>query len=378
MRIALDARTIYHPQRRGTGRNLIDLYRHVAQLRPDWQILAFHRQRNPDRVHPWADVRRIEMPGDRWNAWERYRLPFEAMRHGAAVLHCPANTCPAWMPTPTVVTIHDLIPLDSPTSAASPHGRRFEAGVRQACATAAAIICPSQFTATRLEREFGADPERITVNYWAPDTSMAAPHPERQVAMLRTYNVSRRFVLHFGAADPRKNTQRVIEAWAATAASARGDRQLLIVGLDPATIARHTPVIESMGVQSSVVLHGFADENDLPTLLTAADALLYPSLSEGFGLPLLDAWVCRTPVITSTTTSLPEIAGDAAMLVEPDNTASIARALSNLLRDSTLRQELVSRGERRVKDFTWEASAQRFIAAMERAVQDGARRAKAA
>lgn len=149
MRIALDARTIYRTCRRGTGKNLIDLYRTVARMRPQWQVTAYHRC--ADELPGGLDEaniipRLIEMPGDRVHAWGRLRLPMAAWRDGADVLHCPANLCPSWMPVPTLVTIHDLIPLDRPGGRADAELRYFEQSVKTACAKAAGIITPSAYT----------------------------------------------------------------------------------------------------------------------------------------------------------------------------------------------------------------------------------------
>jgi len=371
MRLGLDARTIYRPDRRGTGKNLIDLYHHVACARPDWYMTAYHRK--PGFVEPLLPAgpvtpKNIEMIGDRVDAWQRWRLPMAAWRDRMDVLHCPANLCSTWMPIPTVVTIHDLIPLDMPQGQPPAQIRRFAQSVQIACRRAAGIICPSWYTRDRLVREFDADPDRITVNPWAPDSSVKPIAPELWDPVLQRYGVDRPFVLHFGAAAIRKNTRRVIEAWAILEKKARRNCQLLIVGLDEATEKTLRTMVTQLGVKKSVRLHGFADEPDLPTLLSAAVGLAYPSLSEGFGLPILDAWATRTAVLTSDCTSLPEVAGDAAIMVDPTDSCSIARGLKKLIGDPALRSELVQRSQTRLKHYSWRETAARFAQAIEKAV----------
>jgi len=371
MRIALDARTIYRPQRRGTGKNLIDLYRRVARRRPHWHVTAFHREgRSVEPLLPQPQVtpRHIEAPGDRFNAWLRWRLPIAARLDGADVLHCPANNCPGWIQTPTVVTIHDLIPLDMATHLPSVDVKRFEQSIATAARHAAGIICPSRYTADRLIREYHAEPSRVNVIPWAPDSSLHRLPPQTDAALRRRYNVDQPFVLHFGSAAPRKNTHRLIHAWSQLPADVRADWTLLIVGLDDDAKRDFGDALQRFGAQRSVQLHGFADEADLPALLHAADVLAYPSLSEGFGLPILDAWLTRAAVLTSNVTSLPEVAGDAALQVDPHASAAITDGLEQLLTDRKCRDTFIQRGARRVKAFTWEATATRFIAAMEAAV----------
>ena len=371
MHIAVDARTMYRPIRRGTGKNLVDLYRTVARLRPDWLITAYHRQpKHVDDAHgldePNIEPRFIEMRGDRFHAWERWRLPLAAWRDGADLLHCPANHCPTWMPVPTLVTIHDLIPLDMPQGRPASEVRQFEQSIRTACRSAAGIICPSDYTCDRLIGEFNASPQSITVNPWAADARVQLIPGDQWPMVLQRYGIDRPFVLHFGGPAPRKNTKRMLEAWALAGSAIRCKNQLLIVGLDGSSLAEMEVRLHTLGLGESVRLHGFADGADLPTLMSAATALAYPSLSEGFGLPILDAWATNTPVLCSDETSLPELAGDAALLADPTDSRAIALGVSKLLRDQSLRRMLTDRGRSRLTSYTWKATADRFIGAAER------------
>ncbi len=370
MRIGLDARTIYRPHRRGTGKNLVDLYRHLVRLRPHWEVLAYHRQAgevDPVFESPNVQPRMIEMVGDRVDAWQRWRLPMAAWRDSVDVVHCPANLCPAWMPVNTVVTIHDLIPLDMPEGRPAGYVKRFAQSVRLACRRAAWVVCPSHYTRDRLVAEFEADPNRITVNPWAPDSSVGPVPQDRCRAVLDRYGITKPFVLHFGARSLRKNTKRVLEAWGMIEKSLRRDCQLLIVGLDPAGRHEFQAVADNLGISDSVRLGEFALEAHLPALLSAALVLAYPSLSEGFGLPILDAWASGTAVLTSQCTSMPEVAGDAALLIDPFDSCSIARGLNRLMGDRTLRTELNMRAQKRLSRYSWDQTADRFAWAIHQA-----------
>lgn len=372
MRIALDARTIYRGRRRGTGKNLLDLYRALAAIRPEWSVTAFHREHEADDAllpAPFAQPRHIEMVGDRLGAWERVRLPMAAWRGGADLLHCPANTSPQWLPIPALVTIHDLIPLDMPEGRPPEEVARFEAAVRNACKRAAWIVTPSAYTRERLITQFGADKARVTVNPWPADSAMKHVPLHEWTPVLHRYEIDAPYVLHFGAADPRKNTLGLIEAWAQIPAASRGAWRLLVVGLDKNSFDDFGAFAQLRGVADSIVMHGFAPEEDIPTLLSAASALAFPSLSEGYGLPILDAWAARTPVLTSDCTSLPEVAGDAALLVDPYDSADIARGLTELMNNAALRGELVKLGTASVRRFSWRDTAERFAQCVESAVE---------
>ncbi len=361
MRVAVDARTAYSPVRRGTGKNLIDLYRRVARLHPEWEFIMFRRS-GPPLDEPFADSpnvtsRTIEMRGDRWNLWEQGRLPWAARRERASVLHAPANTAPAVPLVPLVVTIHDLIPLEEPEA---PGARLWAANVGKAARVARRILTPSEYTRDRLVQRFGVSADKVVVNHWAPDGGCRAVTDEPSLnAARQRYGipVGHPYLFGFGAADPRKNTRRIIEAWAGLPLALRSRLSLLLVGFQPAALTEAVDRARVLAPEGGWSLTPFAAEADLPALLSGATALCYPSLSEGFGLPVLDAFACGTPVITSNSTSLPEVAGDAALLVDPTDVGAIRRAIEQIATSAGLRGDLRDRGFQRLQAFSWEQCA---------------------
>jgi glycosyltransferase involved in cell wall biosynthesis len=371
--IALDARTLHAPTRRGTGKNLIDLYRHVLMRQPDWRVLAFHRGPAPCPLESIAgyEPHHVEMPGDRFDWWGRWRLPHASWSHRADLLHCPSNTGPSWNPVPLVLTIHDLLPLEG-----APHvADRFIHSVEHAVRRRVTILTPSRFTAQQLMEHFHADPAQIVVNPWAPDSGMRRVDDPAELRAARdAFGVGERFVLHLGAPAPRKNTPAVIDAFASLPDSIRADWQLLIVGVDDESFAQSLRErVAERRAHSSIVLGGFVEETRLPALMSAASILAYPSISEGFGLPILDAAVTGLAVLTSPTTSLPEVAADAAEYVNPLEVDSIRAGLLKLIENASLRRELAERNARRTAAFTWDAVADRFIQAVHRSLHQAGR-----
>jgi glycosyltransferase involved in cell wall biosynthesis len=372
MLVAVDARQVYRTQRRGTGKNLIDLYRRVARIRPSWDFVMFHEGDGVDdpfgglpNVRPPA----IRIPGYRWDLWQQVRLPLAARTAGAAVLHCPANTAPRFPLVPLVVTIHDLIPLEPITG--MPPAEPWLSGVGRAARKAQRVITPSEYSKARIVERFAVSPEKVTVNHWAPDgkcRKVSDPDELRRVRVKYGLHPEQPYVLGYGAADPRKNTTRILEAWAGLPEGLRGRYALLLVGVQEAALARFRDKARSLGVAEGSV-RGFADEDDLPALLSGAALLCYPSLAEGFGLPILDAFVCETAVLTSTKTSLPEVAGDAALLVDPTDTLALRAGLERLLSSEEARNDLVARGLRRVKEFCWERCAECVALVLEKAAR---------
>jgi alpha-1,3-rhamnosyl/mannosyltransferase len=167
------------------------------------------------------------------------------------------------------------------------------------------------------------------------------------------------YIFGFGAGDPRKNTARIIDAFATFSAEQRQDHVLLLVGIEEPILTAFRLKAEALNLKGSCFLYGFAAEQHLPALISGASVFCYPSLSEGFGLPILDAFVCETAVLTSNRASLPEVAGDAVTLVDPESSRAIADGLASLVADASLRNDLVARGRRRLNMFTWQACAER-------------------
>jgi glycosyltransferase involved in cell wall biosynthesis len=182
----------------------------------------------------------------------------------------------------------------------------------------------------------------------------------------------RPYVLAFGAIDPRKNTAGVIDAWRRMPAAVRDSARLLIVGMQAEALSGFREIARSAVPDGGIVVHGFVAETEMAALLTGAVALCYPSRSEGFGLPILEAFACGTPVIASASTSLPEVAGDAALLVDPDDPAAIAGALADVLSSADTRDRLRAAAATRLALFSWERCARTMASVLESAVFESA------
>ncbi|QDU33486.1 Lipopolysaccharide core biosynthesis protein RfaG [Poriferisphaera corsica] len=368
MLIGLDARTIFAPEQRGIARSLVQMYRHLAQIRPNWHVIAYHREDSPllpDNIPAdWLDTRFIEMPGDRFDAWMKMRLPLAAVQDHVDVLHCPANICPKWMPVPTVVTIHDLIPIDMPHGQQPGLIKRFDQSVKHACQRADAITCPSNYTRDRLIADYHANPDLITTTHWSVTTDSTPISNQAQIKD-KFGIASPNTILHFGAGEVRKNTRRLIKSWSMLPYNLQEQWQLIVVGLDFQTLYELKRYASSLNLGNSVLLYDFIDANDLTSLMHASDVLAYPSLSEGFGLPILEAFAANTAVITSDRTCLPEIASDAAAFVDPTDAQQMTQTLNAVMSNTKLRNQLIAKGNERLADFSWQQCAERFAQTIE-------------
>lgn len=370
MKIALDARTVYTAARRGTGKNLLDLYSRVAEEKPGWEFVMIHRG-EPGIDDPFAGIDNIsnvagELKGDRYNCWLNYKLPMMARAVGADILHCPANVVPRLKLVPYVMTLHDLIPLEcDDRKYAKWWGKNVAAGLKKA----RGIITPSYYSKRQILAEFGNYDDKILINHWAPDSAIKfVENPAVITEIKKKYGITpdKEYVFGFGAADERKNTQRILKVWAGLDEKIKAAHDLVLVGMNDYAIKRFTEQVKHLKCEDSVRLHGFADEKDIPALMTGAKLMCYPSLLEGFGLPILDAFKCHTAVLTSNATSLPEVGGDAAYYVDPRCERSIAAGLTKMLQDDFLRWEMAKKGQARVDMFSWDSCVQNFIEFMEK------------
>lgn len=372
IRIGLDARTLSHAQPRGTGRNLLDAYRHVPALRPDWHFVLYHQRPAPENVltalarHRNLTWTQIDTPGDRVDAWLQFRLPLAAWSDRITLLHLPANTAPRWCPVPCVTTIHDLAPLEVPGELPPAATRIFERGVQRAVRKAVRLIAPSSATAAALARRFDVCTADVSIVPWAADEQIvqAASQPlrlERAAALQARYELQAPWLLNFSGASPRKNARRLLEAFAQT--TTRQTHQLVLVGCTPdeerAALAAE---VQALGVAGQCRLLGYLPLATLTDLLRLSAGLLIPSLCEGFGLPVLDAFACQVPVLAASQASLPEVAGDAALYCDPRDPASIAAGIDELIQTAT-RSRLVAAGTARLSAYTWPATATKLVEA---------------
>jgi glycosyltransferase involved in cell wall biosynthesis len=294
--------------------------------------------------------------------WTRIGLPDPAWHMAAAarasrevdVLLSTNSYLTAWFCLkPTAVVVYDLVPWVDPEHAQARAARIERATIRPALARAASLPCISDATRADLVRLFPRAAGKATTIPLAADPAFGEPvaspgHPSLDVP----------YVLAVGTLEPRKNLERLISAWTSLSREVRGDHVLALVGPRGWDDAPILAAARDAGVR----LLGRVDEDELRALYAGAAAFAYPSLYEGFGLPVLEAMAAGAPVLTSDRSSLPEVTGDAALLVDPTDVAAIGAGLTRLLTEPALREDLRARGRARAAAFSWERTARETLA----------------
>ncbi len=306
-------------------------------------------------------------------AWEQTGLPVLARRLRVDVLHAPHYTVPLAARIPVVSTLHDATFFSDPQLHLGVKGRFFRTWTRVALRRAAVCVVPSQATADQLVRLAGADPDRFTVAYHGVDRELFHPPRPDQITVLRDRLGlgAGSFVSFLGTVEPRKNVPALIRGFGravADRAGRDGEAPVLVIAGSRGWDEEVEPTLARVPPGVRVIPTGHLPVDMLPALLGGADVVAYPSLGEGFGLPVLEAMACRAAVLTTNRLSLPEVGGDAVAYCDVTDEA-IAAALTQLLDDPARRADLADRALTRSARFTWAACADRHREAYERAAR---------
>lgn len=300
-------------------------------------------------------------------AWTQLAAGAAARRAGAHVLHGVHYELPLRSRLPRVVTVHDLTLVTHPEWHEPSKVAYFRWALNRSLRSAARVLCVSATTARDLRDVLDVDPGRIDVTPLGTDL---APASAAAVAGLRgRLGLGAPYLLGLGTVEPRKDLPTLIAAFAQLAAEIPHD--LVLAGMRGWGAGPVDDAVRASGVADRIRLAGYVPEDDKAALYTGADAFVYPSRYEGFGLPVLEAMACGTPVVTTTGGSLPEVAGDAAELVPPGDPDAVAAALRGLLGDPAAREKLVGRGRDRAAASTWRRCADLTVDAYTRAAAAG-------
>jgi len=373
MRIGVDYTSAIQ-QGAGIGRLTRCIFHALAEIdhQNEYRLFAATGREHSSTLPPFR-LRTIPLSDRELNiVWHRLRLPLpvELITGAVDIFHSPDFTLPPVWRARTVLTVHDLSFLRVPECFTDALRRYLERAVPRSVRRADHVIADSESTKRDLVELLGTPAGNVTVIHsgveprFQPITDQAALETVRQ-----RYNLPERFILSVGTLQPRKNFTMLIEAFSRLKLGI-GNWKLVIAGgkgwLYEDIFAR----VEDLGLQGEVLFPGFVADEDLPALYNLAEVLALPSLYEGFGLPPLEAMACGTPVVTSNTSSLPEIVGDAGLMVEPADVDKLAEAMGRLLEDGDLHREMVQRGLARAREFTWERAARQLLAVYER-VKEG-------
>ncbi len=371
MRIGIDA-TALPPRLYGAGNYITHLIGALLELETDHEFVIFTKSRDAPLFEGKGRARLVRLPFTsrlRRIVWEQVSLPRLTRQQRLDVLHSPHYTLPFAASCATVVTFHDLTFFVCPETHLLYKRVFFQTMIPQSARRADALIAISQSTRADILRILRTPPDKVVaIPYGVAPLFQPITDARALDAFCREHDMPRPFVLYVGNLEPRKNLTTLVRAFARLVE--RGaPHTLVLAGARGWKDDEIFATVRELGLGARVRFPGFFEQEQLPALYSAADAFVYPALYEGFGLPVLEALACGAPVITSNVSSLPEIVGDAGILVNPRDVAELADALHVVITDRARRESLARAGLAQAKRFSWSQCARDTLAVYERAAQ---------
>src|SRR5688572_7155072 len=356
MRVAIDARKLHDF---GIGTYIRNLLRQLARIDRQTDYVLLSRAADLDVASQLGpNFRAVLEPSPNYSLREQVHVPWVLRRERPDVFHAPHYVLPAAVTCRSVVTIHDCIhlmfPQYLPNTMAYAYAR---ASMWAAVKRSDRILTVSEASKRDILHFFNVAPEKIVVVYNAIDDHFWLTPPDEEVARVRErYQLDHQFILYVGNIKPHKNLVRLIEAFAELRRTGFDEVKLLIIGDQISKLPALRRAVHSHKLHKHVRFLGYVSDQTLGVLYRLAAAFVFPSLYEGFGLPPLEAMASGTPVVTSNVSSLPEVAGEAAVLVDPYDVDSIVDGMRRVLSDPALAAALRRKGVERAREFSWERS----------------------
>ena len=361
MAIYLDVSAAVH-RRAGLGRYAESLTRALVAADPTRFALFYNRERGIEPLEGLEHLpaRTVGLGYKPWRmlVWlgQLARIGLDPLLPGAELFHATEHLLLPLRSVPTVLTVHDLIFRHLPVHHKPLNRWYLNLALPLYCRRAAHIIAISEHTRRDLIATYGLDPEKITVIYEAAAPRFRPQSPQTVAAVRSRYSLPDRYLIFIGTIEPRKNLTRLLTAFETLHAEGLTDG-LVIVGRRGWLYDGFFARLEESPAREAVILPGYTPDEDLPAVCTGAQALALPSLYEGFGLPVLEAMACGTPVVASNASSIPEIGGDAALYFDPTDEEAIIETIRNLLRETDTQDEMRMKGLAQAARFSWQRAA---------------------
>ncbi len=376
LKIAVNTRFLLPGQLEGFGWYTHEVVRRMVLRHPEDEfVFFFDRKFDPRFVYASNVMPIVLYPQARhpllFRIWFEWAVPRALKKHQADVFFSPDSMCSLRSKVPTVMTCHDLVPLHFPEQVERRHRKFLLRFLPKWLHRADRVLTVSKFVKQDIETTCGIEPARVHAVYnGCRDDFMPLEAPEK-LKVRNEYANGCPYFFFAGAIHPRKNVPRMIRAFDAFKKNTGADVKLLLAGRFAWQTGEVRTAWEQSEHKGDIVFLGYVGETELPRLTAAALAMAYVSVSEGFGLPLVEAMACDTPVLSSNTSCLPEVAGEAALLVDPYSEQDIAAGMEALYRDPNLVRALVSKGRVQRKKFSWDQAAEQVYEILKMAANGG-------
>ncbi|MHC1774074.1 MAG: glycosyltransferase family 4 protein [Lentimicrobium sp.] len=369
MRIAIEAQRLFRTHKHGMDIYALELIRNLQEIDHENEYFIFVKPDQDDAViRETPNFKIVRLAGGFYPLWEQIALPKAVKRAGCQILHCTSNTAPVFSSTPLVLTLHDIIYMERSYfsllfGSASPY-QKFGNMYRK-------LVVPLLVSKSRKKISVSESEKKNIDSYFAleGENQVKAMHngvsmhfkPVTDATELKQareqYHLPDNYFFYLGNTDPKKNTAGTLRAFSAFISQTGSDYKLVMADFSRPNLEKLLQKIDDQTLIDKIVLPGYINNANLPAVYSQCKVFLYPSLRESFGIPIIEAMACGVPVITSGVSSLPEVAGDAAFMVDPEKPEELTTAMIRLVNEPALRDKLIKKGFERIADFSWLSTA---------------------
>jgi glycosyltransferase involved in cell wall biosynthesis len=364
MTIGIEAQRISRKKKHGMDIVAIELIRQLQTIDHENQYVIFIKDDEDNSViKETKNFKIVKIKSAPYPYWEQVLLPAEIKKNKIDLLHCTSNTAPIYASVPTVITLHDIIYLEKVNFTKGTLYQIFgnfyrRWNVPKVVKNASKILTVSDYERDRILQHFNFSKEQVVTAYnGVGDAFKKIEDVTLLQAIKKKYDLPDEYVFFLGNTDPKKNVEGVLKSLSVLRKQNKLSFRLLMLDIDRNYLQSLAAKIGDPEILNHITFCGYVPNYELPAIYSMAKLFLYPSLRESFGIPILEAMACGIPVITSNTSSMPEVAGDAAIKVDPYNPEEIAVAIDNLINDNGKREEISAKGLARAAQFTWKNNA---------------------
>jgi len=370
MRIGIEAQRLFRKKKHGMDMVVLELIRNLQQIDKENEYFIFVKPDVDNQViREMPNFHIVELGGGPYPSWEQIALPKAAKKYRCDLLHCTSNTGPVSTPIPLMITLHDIIYMES-LSLLKKDGTWYQKlgnvyrrwNVPVVVRKSKTVITVSDFERDRISRFFGLDSTKLHTVYNGVGRHFKPISDKTELDRIAAkYRLPGKFMFFLGNTDPKKNTRGVLKAYADFRKTSATDYKLVMPDYEETALAALLKELDCSEIREHIHLTGYIINTDLPGIINLSTLFLYPSLRESFGIPILEGMACGIPVITSNTSSMPEIAGDSAFIVDPFKPEEITAAMNKILDNSELYKQLGEKGLERAALFSWENMARSVL-----------------
>jgi len=373
MKIGIEGQRLFRKKKHGMDMVALELIRNLQIIDKENEYFIFVKPDEDNKVlSETSNFKIIELEGGPYPTWEQVALPKAAKKYGCDILHCTSNTAPFCTNIPLITILHDIIYMESSylkilKSSASTY-QKFgniyrKLVVPRVVKKSKKVITVSHFEKNRIGEFFGikGDNKLDAIYNGVSEHFKPVTNKEELQRVKDKYNLPEKYFFFLGNTDPKKNTKGTLKAFSDFLKQTGSGHKLVMLDYDKTELNKLLIEINDTNLINHIILTGYVINTDLPSIYSQCDVFLYPSLRESFGIPMLEAMSCNVPVITSNTSSMPEVSGGAAHIINPFNPEEITQGILEILNNEAYRKSLCDRGLERGKQFSWKNMAKDYL-----------------